>query len=410
MFEIVSAGRRAIVAGVILSALAACGSEVDVEATGAGGGGSASSASSGDTSVSSSSTGGSGGGGLPAPTCAPGEAAIVAAVGWQSGKVIVHHEGKWVTPSYPMQGADRMTTYVDVYGHLGVFWTETSTDSALSHFMVTSDGASFDLRDVHGWFPLVPSPVLTVGVSLLLGNAGEGSSLAHFDPDAYDWYPYPKLAPFALTSAVRTYTEGSVLGVGLGPQNVLCDAQVFWADGGGWTEPHCRDDVKVFMGNEIPVAPPQAVVLPNDDVVVVYHETYARIAATRLHNGVWSAPESIKLEIQSLEPAVTATPAGDVIVALPSTSGALSALRFVPGMGWGELVAIDKAASSTLSIGAAPGICGDDALIAYAGGGIDGEVRVARLRGDTAEVSTIGSFTEQVPNNIRITTRPGFSP
>ncbi|MDC0740633.1 hypothetical protein [Polyangium mundeleinium] len=408
MFERVSAGRRAIAAGAILSALAACGSEVETEATGAGGGGSA---SSGGTSVSSSSTGGSGGsGGLPAPTCAPGEAAIVAAVGWQSGQVIVHHEGKWTTPSYPMQGADRMTTYVDVYGHLGVFWTETSTDSALSHFMVTGDGTKFDLYDVEGWFPLVPSPVLTVGVSLLMGNAGEGSSLAHFDPDAYDWYPYPKLAPFELTSAVRTISEGSVLGVGLSNLNELCDAQVFWSDGGGWTEPHCRADVKVFMGNEIPVAPPQAVVLPNDDVVVVYHESYARIAATRFHDGVWSAPESISLEIQSLEPAITATPGGDVIVALPSTSGALSALRYVPGVGWGELVTIDPTASSTVSIGAAPGICGDDALIAYAGGGIDGEVRVARLRGETAEVSTIGSFTEQAPKNIRMTTRPGFSP
>ncbi|HVK69909.1 MAG TPA: hypothetical protein VM694_35865, partial [Polyangium sp.] len=379
-----------------------------------GGGGSASSASSGDTSVSSSSTGGSGGsggsGGLPAPTCAPGEAALVAAAGWQSGRVAVHHAGAWTKPAYPMQGADRMTTYVDVYGHLGVFWTETSTDSALSHFMVTSDGAKFDLYDVEGWFPLVPSPVVTVGVSLLLGNAGEGSSLAHFDPDAYDWYPYPKLAPFELTSAVRTYTEGSVLGVGLGPQNALCDAQVFWADGGGWTEPHCRDDIKVFMGNEIPVAPPQAVVLPNDDVVVVYHETYARIAATRLHDGVWSAPESIKLEIQSLEPAVTATPAGDVIVALPSTSGALSALRYVPGMGWGELVTIDKAASSTLPIGAAPGICGDDALIAYASEGIDPEVRVARIRGEMAEVTTVSSFTEEVPRQISIRTRPSLSP
>ncbi|MDI1428634.1 hypothetical protein [Polyangium sorediatum] len=408
MFQIVSARRRAIAAGAILSALAACGSEVDIEATGAGGGGSASSA---DTSVSSSSTGGSGGsGGLPAPTCAPGEAAMVAAAGWQSGKVIVHHEGKWITPSYPMQGADRMTTYVDVYGHLGVYWIETSTDSALSHFMVTGDGTKFDLYDVQGWFPLVPSPVVTVGVSLLLGNAGEGSSLAHFDPDAYDWYPYPKLSPFELTSAVRTYTEGSVLGVGLGTLNELCDAQVFWSDGGGWTEPHCRDDVKVFLGNEIPVAPPQAVVLPNDDVVVVYHETYATIAATWLHDGVWSPPESIKLEIQSLEPAITATPAGDVIVALPSTSGALSALRYVPGVGWGALVTIDKAASSTLSIGAAPGICGDDALIAYAGDGIDPEIRVARIRGETAEVTTVGSFTEEVPRQISITTRPSASP
>ena len=406
MFEIVSA-RRAFAGGAIVVALAACGSEVEVETTGAGGESSVSSASSGDASVSSSSAGGSGGsGGLPAPTCAPGEAAIVAASAGKIGQVAVNHEGTWTKNAYSMTVPNSHTTYVDAYDHLGVFWIEF--ESAQSHFASTSDGTSFELHDVHGWFPQPGSPLVTVGRSLLLGDAGEGSTLAYFDPDALDWYPYPEPAPFDLTSAVVREAAGTVLGVGIGPQDELCDTEIFWVDGGGWTPPHCRDDVMVFLGVEIPVAPPRAAALPNGDVVVVYHENYATIAATRFHDGVWSAPESITLADQSLELAVTATPGGDVIVGL-STGGGIFALRYVPGVGWGEPVPIDPMGNLYSAISAAPGICGDDALIAYSAHVNDGdiEVRVARVRGGAAEASTIAWFGGY-PGDISITTRPSL--
>ncbi|MDI1442640.1 hypothetical protein [Polyangium sp. 6x1] len=414
MFEIVGACGRAIAAGAIVVAVAACGSEVEVDTTGAGGGSSTSSASSGDASVSSSSAGGSGGsggsGGLPAPTCAKGEAAILAALAWQNGKVVVNHEGTWTEGAPSLAGAYAVTTYVDVYNHLGVFWTE-QIDAWRSHFATTSDGTSFDVHDAHGWFPQAWSPLVTVGRSLLLGNAGEGSVLAYFDPDAFDWHPYPDPAPFDVTSAVIREAAGTVLGVGLGPLHDLCDTEIFWADGGSWTDPHCRDDVEVFMGNEIPVAPPRAVALPNGDVVVVYHESYVKLAATMNHAGIWSAPESITLPEQGLDVALTTTPGGDVIVGVPGTSGGVFALRYGPGVGWGEPFPIGTTSSSTSPISAAPGICGDDALIAYVDGGIDGEVRVARIRGDAAEVSTVEWFTEDVPNSISITTRrPDPSP
>ncbi|MDC3955223.1 hypothetical protein KEG38_15265 [Polyangium jinanense] len=413
MFEIVSARRRAIAAGALVAALAACGSEVDIETTGAGGGSSASSASSGDTSVSSS-TGGSGGGGgsggLPAPTCAQGEAAIVAAMGYATSLVAFDHEGTWTKNAYVIGTANALTTYVDVYDHLGVFWIEGSDETAQSRFASTSDGKSFDLHDVHGWFPQPWNPPVTVGRSLLLGRGVGGSILAYFDPDAFDWHPYPDPAPFDLTAAVIREGSGTVLGVGVGPQGELCDTEIFWADGGSWTDMHCRDDIEVFQA-EVPVAPPRAVALPNGDVVVVYYESYARIAATRLHEGVWSAPESITLADQSLDLALTATPAGDVIVGMAATTGVVYALRYVPGVGWGEPLPIDPAANPHSAISAAPGICGDDALIAYGAGGIDGEIRVARVRGGAAEATTVAWFTEEIPSQISITTRrPSISP
>ncbi len=168
---------------------------------------------------------------------------------------------------------------------LGVFWIETTDDSSQSHFATTWEGTGYDLRDVHGWYPLSPYPLVTVGASLLLGSTSEGSTLAALG-QGNDWHPVAKGAPFHLTSAVRS-DEGTVAvhAVGVGPQRQLCDVGISWVNEAEWTSPHCRDEVHVFLGNEIPVAPPRVVGLPSGDLVVVYHESYTTIAATRLHAG-----------------------------------------------------------------------------------------------------------------------------
>ena len=227
--------------------------------------------------------------------------------------------------------------------------------------------------------------------------------LAHFDPDALDWFSASGPAPIPLTAAVTLDASGTVLGVGIGPEDQLCDTEIAWMDDGSWTAPHCRDEIKVFQ-HEVPVAPPRAVVLPNGDVVVVYHEDHVTIAATTLHAGVWSTPERVTLMEQSLDLAVTATPAGDVIVGL-GTLG-VSALRYVPGVGWGELVPIETFSELAWGISAAPGICGDDAWIAYVTDEHWGEIRVARVRGGAAEASTVGASAEESLRHLSITTRP----
>jgi hypothetical protein len=56
----------------------------------------------------------------------------------------------------------------------------------------------------------------------------------------------------------------------------------------------------------------------------------------------------------------------------------------------------------------APGICGDDALIAHAAGGSDGEIRVARLRGDAAETTTVARLTDDTPRQLSLATGPSL--
>ena len=406
-FEFGSAPVRAFTAGAMVVALAACGSEVNVAATGTGGGSSTSSASNGGASASSTASGGGGGGGLPAPVCQMNEAAIVAAIG-EHGVVAFNQEGTWTENAYLIPAAAQVTTYEEAYHQLGVFWTETTQDSPQSHFATTWEGNGFELHDVHGWDPLSSSPLVTVAPSLLLGSTSEGSTLAIFAGSS-DWHPVSKGgAPFVVTSAVALGGGSvSVFGVGVGPQHQLCDVDIYWLET-GWMNLHCRDELKVFTGNEILVAPPRVVVLPSGDLVVVYHESYTTIAATRLHAGSWSAPESITLAGQSLDVAITATPGGDVIAAVPATSGLVSAVRYVPGVGWGTPLPIEQMSDPVAAISAAPGICGDDAMIAYVASSLHADVRVARVRGGAVEARTVASFTQGIPRQISLTTRPMF--
>ncbi len=106
--------------------------------------------------------------------------------------------------------------------------------------------------------------------------------------------------------------------------------------------------------------------------------------------------------------AITATPAGDVIAAVPSTSGLVSAVRYVPGAGWGTPFAIEQMSAPVAAISAAPGICDDDAMIAYVAGSLHADVRVARVRGTAVEATTVASFKDEIPRQISITTRPWF--
>jgi hypothetical protein len=111
---------------------------------------------------------------------------------------------------------------------------------------------------------------------------------------------------------------------------------------------------------------------------------------------------------ERLEVASAATPAGDVFAGLVATSGNVYALRFSPATGWAAPIAIDAGASPEQRPAAATGICGDDALFAYsarASNG-DGEVRVARVRGNATETTAVAKLVnEDVPNQMSLATR-----
>ncbi|APR81693.1 Hypothetical protein A7982_07042 [Minicystis rosea] len=393
--------------GMIAVALAACGGNVDVATGGATGGGanpssSSSGSSSSGSSSSASSSGAGGSGGVPPLECAQGEAAIVA-VSASESRVVVQKDGVWTEAPGVVPSAENLTTYQDVYGHLGVFWIDFSDGPNDTHFKTTIDGTSFDAYDVQGWAPLAEGPLQSIGIFAMLGAEVPGeTSIAYFDPDAFDWSSYLDPMPIFATSVVQLATPGGLLAVGLGPQHQLCDVQ---ETNGVWGSVHCRDDVTVATGGEVPVTRPRAVTLPNGDVVVVYYAAAgAALAATTLHEGVWSAPEKVVSDGIGIEFAITETAKGDVVVGIVSTAGALAALRYAPGAGWSAPIPIDTGAQPEGKLGAAPGICGDDALLAYAVG--FSQVRVARVRGSAAEAQSVGSeLFEQTPSHVSITTR-----
>jgi hypothetical protein len=395
MLGIGGAFGRKITAGACALALVACGGSVEVASTsGTGAGGGAS------TSGTSSS---GGGGSLPPPACAPGEGAIVIARALDHSVIAVGNGGTWTENDSVAPAMATVATYVDVDHHLGAFWIDWSTWK--SHFATTIDGTSFDVRDVKGWDPGPDALFGAVTTSMILGADAKGTRLARFDPDAHDWYPYLAPAPITATSAAPLGKTGEILVVGLGPNSELCDVAT---TAGAWGSVHCRDDVHVatVVSGEISLTPPRAVGLPNGDVVVVYYpkapDPDLTLAATTLHAGAWSAPDESPPGTFSVMFAATATPTGDVIVGV--ASGGALALRYTPGTGWGAPIPPNPPAGFIVS--AAPGICGDDALLLQSGAGAGDGLRVLRVRGDVAETLTTVGIGEKSTMNGSISTRP----
>jgi hypothetical protein len=396
-----------LAAGVMAIAVAACGGSVDVQGVGST---AASSSATSTTSTSTSTgggmggTGGVGGGMLPPPACAPGEGAIVAAMYSNDTMIAIDDAGTWNFEAFTVPKMP-FVTYVDGYQHLGVLWFDGTATPEQAHFAVTDDGQSFETYDVHQWSPSISGgPMEAVANDVLFGRDSAPSALARFDEDQYDWIPYPGGAvPLAGASSAAPLSGGEFLIVGLGPQTQLCDVTLGSA---GWGSLHCRDDVPVATGGEIPVTRPQAVTLPNGDMVVVYYQAAgATLAATTLHQGVWSTPEPITSSVISISFVLTATPQGDVIVALPAESGGVNALRYTPGVGWGKPIPLISGGSAW-EVAAAPGICGDDALIALGCESSEGNVMVARLRGDAVELDEVGAVPDDRVYQISLATRP----
>jgi hypothetical protein len=398
--------------------LAACSGQVDVTpgagGSGAGGSPSSTTTSASPTSASTSSstgTGGSGGSSIGPLTCLPGEGAIVVgSSSYQSAvAVAVLDQGTWTEAAGVVPTARYTAAYVDVYNQLAVFWLEQKGVVDQAHFARTKDGTAFDFHDVDGWHPL-SSPLFRANDSTLVGRDAQGTSLAYYDSDAMDWYAWQSAPlPFTVSSAATLATSGAVVLVGFNNKQELCDVTL--DAGAAWGAPSCHPELHVTTGQEIPSPPPQLVALPSGDAVAVYFTSYGDLTATVLHDGQWSAPITTTLPDHSLSFAVTSTPAGDVIAGVVLTLGDVAALRFSPAAGWAAPIAIDTYTDTGIGFSkfqepaAATGICGDDALFAYLAGGIDGEVRVARVRGDAAETTKVAKFVEDIPVKLSLATR-----
>ncbi len=324
---------------------------------------------------------------------------------YQGSAIAVLNQGAWGKAAHVVPGAVQTAAYVDVDHQLNVFWVEAANGVSHAHFTRTKDGSAFDPHEVLGWQPSASAPLFRAGDYTLIGTDANGTSRAYYDSDAMDWHVEDsKPLPFTVSSAATLSVFSTVL-LGYNDQRDLCDLTIDTGTSPTWGDAKCHPELHVATAQEIPSPPPQLVAFPNGGAVAVYFTSYTELTAVVLHAGEWSAPVTTKLPDQSLSFAVTSTPSGDVFAGLVLTSEEVVALRFSPTAGWTAPITLDTGATTVQRPAAATGVCGDDALFAYSAGGIDGEIRVARVRGSSSETTTVAHFTESVPSQLSLATR-----
>jgi hypothetical protein len=394
--------KRFFLAGLVLST-AACASTVEqapstTTTTPLGGSGGAVST----TTTSTTSGGGSGGSGgepivwadpLGDPSCAPGEAAIVAATSGVSASAAVDLAGAWSMP-YPLDPTTSLAAYVDPYLELGVFWLDAAGDGRSTR---TLDGVAYDPVSGPSTFAPLSGASFSVlrspeGLLWMVGSDAEGIRVASFDPDAFDWIALPGASTAFWPEFSATLAGGDIVVAGRGMDGTLCD-QTYRVALSAWDAPHCDPTIVLAHDAEIPVAGPVAVGFPNGDLALVYKVTNGQAIEGRWrHAGEWSWPSTLTSNAVGVTFAATATAAGNVLVGLASLEGRMSTVAFQRPNGdvppfWSQPIAFDPFGFEGGPIAMAPGICGDDALMAYGRlGPPDGSpgTGVARVRGTGA--------------------------
>jgi hypothetical protein len=386
-----------------LAAVAACSTQVETTPTSSGTGtGGTTSSSIAASTTTSSSTGGSGS--LGPLACAPGEGAIVVGSSYDQASVSVLNDGAWIEDATSFPAPQLTAAYVDVYNRLGVFWTSHALDVESAHYLTTKDGASFDTHDVPTWAPPAYIPLFSIGTYGLAGRDNQGLTTARYDADAMNWYPWAA-TKFEAMSGAALATSPDIVFIGVNDSYELCDLTLIAGDSFGPTS--CHPELKVWLGDDLPAPPPKLVALPDGDAVAIYATSFVDITAVVLHDGKWSSPVTAALPQFMYSFAAAVAPSGDVLVGMTGGASQLHAMRFSPGAGWGATILIaDGAHIPAQDIAAAPGICGDDALFAYATDEANGEIRVARVRGSASATTKVGSLVNAVPTRLSLATRP----
>ncbi|NUP04530.1 MAG: hypothetical protein HOW73_00530 [Polyangiaceae bacterium] len=408
-----TSARLLFCAGSLLSATLAlgCGANVDLAPDGDEGGApnggapddGAPGGNGGNGGSTDVSTGGAAPNGLPL-ACEGGEGVLVAASSPTSeGVIVVANEGAWAAP-HMLPPASQMAAYVDVYGALGIFWIGSIDDIDERRFVTTHDGRAFIERDVFGWEPSAYAPLYKAEWALVGSEEGL-TSVAYFDPDAMDWYPLVEPTMFVPSSVAWDSVNGGVLLIH-GWLGELCSQMFFETQ---WMDSQCdtTHPVATAIGGEISLPPPRAVTLPDGSIVAIYYapsDSSLTLAAATWQFGAWSP--AVTTPDVGFVVATTATPGGDVLVASVSTDGNLFVQRLTPGVGFDAPVLVDSGIDIYYAA-AAPGVCGDDAVLAYTRGSVEGgELRVARIRGELSETTQVASLPDQPAWAVDITTRP----
>jgi hypothetical protein len=353
---------------------------------------------------------------LPPAACLPEEAVIVVGGSPTQTTVAAESVGTWRAP-IALPGSKQAIAYLSPADQLAVFWTDQAFGFDRAHFTRTSKGASFELiegeafetSDFTDWRPEETSRILDVHRAFLVDRDQWGSGVAQLDFDTMAWRSFDSTLLDATSVAIDP-RDFSFMFAGRGDDGALCE-HTRSVDANAWFPLQCRKDIPVAGGGDSPTTGPQAILFPNGDAAIVYLPAgkSSTIAATIVpdgnHDVAWLAPDAITSPAIGISFAAAGTASGDVIVGVVSVLGEVSMLRYSRDRGWSSPVFIDRIPSSAQHLAAATGVCGDDALIAYAAGGRDGELRVARVRGDAVEATTVARIAGDAPQRISIATR-----
>jgi hypothetical protein len=348
--------------------------------------------------------------------CVGAEAMLVAATTPKQTVVAVQIAGTWLGGLTRLPIARQAVAYLDLRNRLAVLWIDRTYAIEHTHSTATSQGTSFEAHDVFDWHPEATTRILGMTDPYLVDRDDSGAGVA-FLLSSSAGIPWANSTLLDATSfAVREGIQSggpSMLFVGPGAAGELCDHSID-LDDQIWRDPRCHPDILVASAEHAPVAGPLLVTLPNGDVVAVHFPagTSSTLGATLLaeeaYLSAWTVPVLTTTPAIGLSFAAAATPGGEVIVGVISALGDLAALRFSPSHGWGAPMAIDTGVPPGQRISVATGICGDDALIAYAVGGSDGEIRVARVRGKLTEATTIARLAGDRPSALSLVTRSRY--
>jgi hypothetical protein len=338
--------------------------------------------------------------------------------------------GAWTAP-HPIDPASVVGAYLDQSHELGAYWVDLSGDGRDTR---TEDGTTFDAVSA----PTTFTPGQGTSITLLHDPSPGGRvwmvnprstliTLAYLDPMTADWVPFVGTGTPFVGDVGATIVGGYIVLAGPGQQGELCEIS-FDLTNDVWTTPHCDMTIPVASGQTaegVPITGPIAVGVPvlGGLLVVVYAVPGGGISAVErmgpAPGSAWMPPWGpVTGPEVGVIFAAAAFPSGEtgmVEVGLISPYGDVSTMELrpaidpeVPSGWWTTPMVVDHAASELGPIAVCPGICGDDALVAYAWEVPEGPhtTRVARVRGGAAATHDVFSgWTPMTAQGLSIAKR-----
>jgi hypothetical protein len=282
---------------------------------------------------------------LDPPSCA-GSALVVASLG--SSVVAATHAGDRWSPAQTLS-ADRTSTvgaFVDRAGALGAVWA-------------ADDGT---IRTTTSELAASARAIVAAGVGTIVFTAESGVSVAAFENGS--WSTFAPLADLRGPVGARGELAGELVVAGRADDRTLLTA-VF--SDASWSPPESHAGTRVFHDAEIITSGPSVVRYADGDVGVFYLESSIALATVTRHGSAWSAPARVAIE--GTVTFVAEAAKDEAIAVVRSVAGAVVALPYTRASGFGAPIAIDTSPASDLqTLAIAPGICGEDVVVAYAGG------------------------------------------